>query len=374
MSDGMAHGATVRSPVQADDERDLAALVALAGLPSVTPRRLWSLLELGPPAHVWKRVCAGGAPTHGRGRDAAIGWPGWSNLVQPDALLAKHRHLEVEVLPFGHPGYPDALLDDPEPPAVIFRQGPAALDDRVRVAIVGTRRCTRYGRGVAHELGAALAGRGVDVVSGLATGIDAAAHAGAASTAQNRMVAVVAGGVDVIYPQRNRGLYRAVAEHGALLSEWPLGATPQRWRFPARNRLVAALSAAVVVVESPAKGGSMYTVDEALQRDRAVFAVPGSIHSPVSTGTNKLIAEGAYPLTSIDHLLEAVAPRHPPRAVQTTIGIDSWLLEAIGWEPIELDSVVDECGRTPGEVTLEVERLIGRGAVRRSGGVIERVA
>lgn len=370
----MSDSSLTRQPVAVGGDHDLAALVALAGLPSVTPRRLWSLLELDTPSQVWRRVCAGGAPTHGRGRDAAIGWPGWSNLVQPQALLAKHRHLKVEVLPFGHPGYPDALLDDPDPPAVIFRQGPAELDDRVRVAIVGTRHCSRYGRGVAHELGAALAAHEVDVVSGLATGIDAAAHAGAASTAQSRMVAVVAGGVDVIYPQRNRGLYRSVAAHGALLSEWPLGATPQRWRFPARNRLVAALSAAVVVVESPEKGGSMYTVDEALRRDRAVFAVPGSIHSPVSTGTNKLIADGAYPLTSIDHLLEAVAPGRSRAPVQAAIGIDSWLLETIGWEPVDLDSVVDECGRPPSEVTLEVERLIGRGAVRRSGGIIERVA
>ena len=105
---------------------------------------------------------------------------------------------------------------------MIFRQGPGVLEDRVRVAIVGTRRCTRYGEGVARELGAALAQRGVDVVSGLASGIDAAAHAGAISRVPARTVAVVAGGVDIIYPKRNRGLYQQIAEHGALLSEWPL--------------------------------------------------------------------------------------------------------------------------------------------------------
>jgi len=295
-------------------------------------------------------------------------------LIDPERELARHRSTGVAVLPFGHSGYPDALLCDPDPPAVVFRQGPCTLDDRVRVAIVGTRKCTPYGRDIARELGASLAHRGVDVVSGLASGIDAAAHAGAASQDPARMVAVVAGGVDVVYPPRNRGLYEKVATSGALLSEWPLGASPAPWRFPARNRLVAAMSAAIVVVESPEKGGSMYTVDEALTRDRAVFAVPGNIRSPVSRGTNKLIADGAHALYDINDLLDSVAPLQGPTLIQTTLGLDSWLLEAIGWEPMELDHLVGECGRTPSEVTLEVERLIGGGALRRLGGVIERVA
>jgi DNA processing protein len=187
-------------------------------------------------------------------------------------------------------------------------------------------------------------------------------------------VAVVAGGVDVIYPQRNRGLYQQIAEHGALLSEWPLGSRPETWRFPARNRVVAALSAATVVVESARKGGSMYTVDEALRRNRAVFAVPGPIYSPASQGTNKLIADGAHSLHDLDELLDAVAPLQGPKPVQAELGIDSWLLEVVGWQSVELDTVVSVSGRSPSEVTLEVERLIGVGALRRFGGVIERAA
>lgn len=359
--------------VVADCDEDRAAIVALAGLPGLSPRRFWSLLDLGPPHQVWRRVAAGGAPPSNRRRDAALAWPRWAQSVEPEVELHRHDQAGVAVLPYGHSGYPDALLDDPEPPVVLFRQGPSVLDDRPRVAIVGTRKCTRYGLDVATELGHALAGRGVDVVSGLASGIDAAAHAGATRSDAARLVAVVAGGVDVIYPASNRGLYAAVAKQGALLSEWPLGASPQTWRFPARNRLVAGLSAAVVVVESPRKGGSMYTVDEALSRNRAVFAVPGSIYSPQSAGTNKLIADGAHPLHDIGELLEVVAPgeAHTPR--QGQLGIDSWLLETIGWEPMALDAVVGVSGRSPGEVTLEVERLIGSGAIRRTGGVVQRV-
>ncbi len=386
--------ASGRRPIEIEDEADLGALIALAGLPNLSPRRFWSLVELGPPNAVWSRVASGRAPQSGRSRDAATRWQGWSTLIDPRIELDRHERFGVAVLPFGHHEYPDAFLDDPDPPPVVFRQGPAVLDDRVRVAIVGTRKCSRYGHGIAHELGAALAYRGVDVVSGLASGIDAAAHAGAITKDAGRTVAVVAGGVDVIYPPQNRGLYRQIAVSGALLSEWPLGARPHPWRFPARNRLVAALSAAVVVVESLQKGGSMYTVDEALERGRAVFAVPGSIHSPVSSGPNKLIAEGAHALHSFDELLEAVAPLRsktprqettspangrplnvePARAEQVPLGVGSWLLETIGWEPMALDAVVGESGRTPSEVTLEVERLISDGAVRRLGAIVERVA
>ena len=363
-----------RSPIKVDDDAEWAALIALAGLPKLTPSRFWSLIEAGSPTTVWKRVAAGGAPRRGRDRDSATSWPAWCRHVDPPAELERHRQRRTVVLPFGHTGYPDALRDDPDPPPVIFRQGPERLDDRVRVAIVGTRNCTGYGRDVARQLGAALAERGVDVVSGLASGIDAAAHAGAISQAPARAVAVVAGGVDIIYPQRNRGLYQQIAEHGALLSEWPLGSRPETWRFPARNRVVAALSAATVVIESARKGGSMYTVDEALRRNRAVFAVPGPIYSPVSQGTNKLIADGAHSLHDLDELLDAVAPMGGSKHVQPELGIDSWLLEVVGWQPVGLDAVVSVSGRSPREVTLEVERLIGVGALRRFGGAVERSA
>lgn len=368
-----------RGPIDISDDAELAALVGLAGLPNQTPRRLWSLVELDRPTKVWHRIATGALLRNGRADDAAREWATWAALVDPGTELARHRRAGVAVSPYGHLGYPDALLDDPEPPALVFRKGGAPLDDRVRVAIVGTRRCSRYGRQVANQLGARLARRGVDVVSGLATGIDAAAHAGAIHAEPRRTVAVVAGGVDVVYPVSNRGLYERIGASGALLSEWPLGARPSPWRFPARNRLVAALSAAVVVVESPVKGGSMYTVDEALARNRAVFAVPGSIHSPVSSGTNKLIADGAHVLHDIDELLQVLALDTPASAADRvstsapTLGIESWLLEAIGWEPVELDAVVGESGRSPGEVTLEVERLINDGAVRRVGATIERV-
>lgn len=361
------------------DDDDLAALVALAALPNLTPSRFWALVSLGRPAKVWRTVRADRVPRHRGGPDPAGGWPGWSRQIDPHVELERHRDAGVDVLVYGQSDYPSVLLDDPDPPVVVFKQGPMDLGDRVRVAVVGTRRCTRYGREVAQELGASLASRGVVVVSGLAHGIDAAAHAGASASAPGHELAIVAGGVDVVYPRGNAQLWHTVAATGAVVSEWPLAARPHRWRFPARNRLVAALSAAVVVVESGEKGGSMYTVDEALRRDRPVFAVPGSIRSPASAGTNRLIGDGALPLYQIAALVDAVAPisrghRAAATTATATVGVESWLLEMIGWEPMTLDAAIGASGRSPSVVNLEAERLIAAGVLRRVGGIVERLA
>ena len=380
----MSELSLLKAPPPVDSDADLGAVVALAGLPGLTPQRFWSLLELGAPHQVWQRVRDGGAPRTGRERDAALSWPQWAAMVVPADLLQQHRAAGLTILPFGQPGYPPALLEDPEPPVVLFSRGARSmtLSERSRIAVVGTRDCSNYGRDIAFQLGRLLAKRGVDVVSGLASGIDAAAHAGVIETQPGCALAVVAGGVDVIYPKSNRGLYRAIGEAGAVISEWPLGSRPDRWRFPARNRLVAALSAAVVVVESRVKGGSMYTVDEAIERHRSVFAVPGNIFSPVSAGTNQLIAQGANVLSDIGELVDAVAPVaavDPDTIDQDTAARDSsaapesWLLEAIGWEPASLDGIVMRSGRTPVDVTLEVERMIGAGVIRRQGAMVERV-
>ncbi len=370
-----------RRPISVDSEEDLAALVALSALPGVSPSRLWELLALGPPVSVWDRARRGMLPSGRRAQDGEA-WQRWASTIDAVNLLDAHRSRNIAVLPFGDDHYPELLFEDPDPPAVLYTSGPAPLDGRVAVAIVGTRRSTRYGHDVAYDLGAQLAARGILVVSGLAHGIDAAAHAGASSADPGCCIGVVASGLDRIYPANNRGLWHAVADRGRLISEWPLGSTARPWRFPARNRLVAALSAAVVVVESPARGGSMYTVDEAVRRDRSVFAVPGSINSPASVGTNKLIVEGAQLLASTSELAEALAPAvdqlklaigdAAPEAVSTGES-ESWLLALIGWEPITVDGILATADRSPIDVTLEIERQIAAGAIVRQGVRIERV-
>lgn len=370
-----------RPPLAIDNDEELAALVAVSALPGITPKRLWSLLALGPPRSVWDRARRGTLPS-GRQAQNAAEWQRWASTIDALALLDAHRSSSIAVLPFGDDGYPELLAEDPDPPAVLYASGPTEVDGRVAVAIVGTRRSTRYGHDVAHDLGAELATRDILVVSGLAHGIDAAAHAGAASADPSCCVGVVASGLDRVYPANNRGLWHSVADRGRLISEWPLGASARPWRFPARNRLVAALSAAVVVVESPARGGSMYTVDEAVRRDRSVFAVPGSINSPASVGTNKLIVEGAQLMANTSDLADALAPaadqlRLAFGSAESVSGADepapSWLLELIGWEPITVDGIVASAGRPPIDVTLEIERQIAAGTIVRQGVRVERV-
>jgi DNA processing protein len=204
------------------------------------------------------------------------------------------------------------LVEDPEPPGVLFWIGDLEALARPCVAIVGTRQCTGYGREVAHRLGHDLAESGVCVISGLALGIDGAVHQGVlAAPGGAGPVGVAASGPDVPYPPRHRDLWRQVAKAGAIISETAPGQPAQAWRFPARNRIIAALSQAVVVVESHTAGGSMLTVTAAAERGIDVLAVPGPITSPASAGTNQLLHEGLAPVRHAGDVLAALGDFRP---------------------------------------------------------------
>ncbi len=298
--------------------------------------------------------------------------------------LAEHQAQGVMVVLRDDPSYPAALVDDIEPPAVLFVRGQVEDLERPRAAIVGTRRCTGAGAGVARELGRDLASSGVGVVSGLALGIDGAAHRGvldaqAALADAGPPIGVVGSGLDVIYPTRHRALWTAVGESGVLLSETPLGVRPAAWRFPARNRVIAALADVVVVVESHAAGGSLHTVTEAERRDVPVLAVPGSVRSPASAGTNQLLAEGCHPARDADDVLIALGltpgtrrTKREHRAVPDAAG--KALLEAFAWEPATLEQLVTRTGRSLGALAVSLEQLVSTGWVEVQGGWYERVA
>ena len=277
----------------------------------------------------------------------------------------------------GAPGFPARLAADPDPPAVLFARGdPGVLDGR-RVAIVGTRRCTRYGREVAYELGRDLSAEGVRVVSGLALGIDGAAHRGALAGGGAPPVAVVGSGADVVYPRSHGGLWEQVATAGLLLSEAPLGARPEPWRFPVRNRVIAALAEVVVVVESPEKGGSRHTVEAAIVRDVPVMAVPGSVRSPVSSYPNGLLADGCHPVRDALDILVALglssAPqpaadiRPPPGPEEAAV------LDALGWEPATFDHLCARSGGSPGQVSVALAGLQSGGWAGERAGWWERI-
>jgi DNA processing protein len=190
---------------------------------------------------------------------------------------------------------------------------------------------------------------------------------------------VVGCGHDVVYPAHQHELWRSVAEVGLLLSEAPPGARPERWRFPARNRIIAALADVVVVVESHARGGSLHTVDEADRRGRDVFAVPGSVRNPAAAGTNALLAEGRAPACSADDVLVALdlgtgRRRRSADARAEPDPADREVLEQVGWEAATLDQLVVRTGRDLGGLAPALDRLCDAGWVRRAGGWYERVA
>ena len=279
---------------------------ALAALPRATPRRIERLLGRREPAKVWERVSRGEMPEWVASEDLHDIWRDHARGTDLDELGRRLESLDAWVTTPASADHPAAIAGDIDPAPILFRRGRVPDPAAPAVAIVGTRRCTPTGRSVAMELGSGLAAAGVTVVSGLALGIDGAAHRGALAADGAPVVGVVGSGLDVPYPRGNRDLWDAVAEAGTLLGEAPLGAEPEGWRFPARNRLLAALADVVVVVESKRAGGSMHTVEEATRRAVTVMAVPGSVRNPAAAGTNLLLSEGCPPACCTDDVLVAL--------------------------------------------------------------------
>jgi DNA processing protein len=283
------------------------------------------------------------------------------------------------VAALGSAAYPAPLVDDIEPPAVLFMRGDPNAISGPRVAIVGTRDATRYGLDLAYELGRELAAAGVAIVSGLAVGIDGAAHSGALAADTAPPIGVVGSGLDVVYPRRNASLWRAVERRGVLLGEAPLGGPPERWRFPARNRVIAALADVVIVVESRETGGSMHTVAEAERRGRPVFAAPGPVRSATSGGTNRLLRDGANVVCDSGDVLVALGlssalcrPLRDPRP-EPAPG-DTPVLDAIGWTPISLGGLAARTQQPLGQLALALNRLCDQGWLVERSGWFERVA
>jgi DNA processing protein len=358
---------------------------ALAGLPAMGPARLRAVLQAWAPEQAWAHVLAGDGCSRPvvalacRPDPAGMAalWRAAARRVAVAEVWEAHRRAGVAVMLAEDDAFPAALRGDPEPPAVLFARGdPAVLLGR-RVAIVGTRRCTRYGREVAYELGRDLAASGVRVVSGLALGVDGAAHRGALSAGAAPPVAVVGSGLDVVYPRSHAALWDDVATAGLLLSEAPLGARPEPWRFPVRNRIIAALAEVVVVVESAEKGGSRHTVEAAMARDRAVMAVPGSVRSPVSSYPNGLIADGCHPVRDALDVLVALglstAVTSPAEGRAAPGPGEAEVLGAIGWEPATFEDLCARSGRTPGQVSVALARLQAGGWVAERAGWWERL-
>ena len=228
------------------------------------------------------------------------------NRVEPDHELEQLLKRGIRPIHLRSEDYPEQLAESPDAPAVIYVAGSLIPRDNNSVAVVGTRNATGYGIEMATMLAHDLASLGITVISGLAIGIDTAAHRGALKSG-GRTIAVLAGGLDSIYPQQNRGLARHILENGCLISEYQLGVRSKRDHFPRRNRIISGLSRGVVVVEAAKKSGATWTVKWALEQNREVFAVPGNATSPQSEGTNWIIQQGAKLTTCAEDIVQELS-------------------------------------------------------------------
>jgi DNA processing protein len=362
-----------------------AYLAALAGLPRMTAKRLASLLARLEPADAFAVAVGDGRPPPdiaallSREPSLRESWRNSRAARDPAACWQSCLDAHVAVVDRADPRYPPQLLDDPGAPPVLFARGDLTALDARRVGIVGTRNATQRGRETAAQFGYELAARGVTVVSGLAKGIDGAAHRGALAFEGARPVAVVGNGPDVPYPKQHAALWEAVGARGAVISEWPPGTAPDGFRFPLRNRILAALVEVLVVVESRERGGSLITAREAADRGVDIFAVPGPLDSRASSGTNQLLCDGAAPATDVDELMVALgldhrrAGRHriDPRPLPRERA--AHVVQLCRDEARTIEQLALLTGLDLGDAAMTLARLEHQGWVRETGGWFETI-
>jgi DNA processing protein len=314
----------------------------------------------------------------GIGRPTAISLAEQRSLVDPLQYLEDHLQENPHFWTPADPDYPQLLLEIPDPPLVLYYRGvvsPAENHGQVKaIAIVGTRDPSSYGRRWTRRITQALVQAGITVVSGLAEGIDAEAHRICVQQ-EGRTIAVMGTGVDIIYPWANRKLATQICERGLLLSEYPAGTQPDRIHFPRRNRIIAGLCCATLVLEAPKKSGALITTRLANDYGREVYALPGSLDNPAAEGCLELLNQGAQMILGEDDLLEKLGalPRFQPAADQLTLFPVPPELEpvfqAVTSEPIAIDIIVQQVGQATGDVLSALAQLELMGLVTQLPGM-----
>ncbi|ABZ84766.1 DNA processing protein dpra, putative [Heliomicrobium modesticaldum Ice1] len=368
-------------------ERD--SWIALSALPGIGPRRFYALLgHFGTARNAWLAADERWDGVAGLSRQ------GWERTLQArrradrvTVLLRRLTQGDIAAVLLIDEQYPALLRSIPDPPPVLYVRGKLTAEDESAFAIVGTRKPSAYGVKACAAIARDLAQHGRTVVSGMARGIDGIAHQSALE-AGGRTIAVLAGGVDVIYPPEHGKLASRIVEQGALVSEYPPGKRPEPGTFPVRNRIISGLSNGVIVVEAGEKSGALITADQALEQGRDVFAVPGPITLPQSIGTNRLIQQGAKLVITVEDILDEVqrqltlplsAPAHSSdeqlsenRLSSDQSEAERRILEILDWEPRSADELAARLGLSGSEVAaaLTLLELKGRVQMERGGGFV----
>jgi DNA processing protein len=353
-------------------DADAAAWIELSMVPELGPVAFRDLLKaFGLPAEILAtrrtqlaRVVPEPVATSicGGGREREV-----------EAALAWLRQDGHALLTLADPGYPPQLLQIQDPPPLLYVRGNATLLSRPSLAIVGSRNATPQGKANAESFARSLSRAGIAIVSGLALGIDAAAHRGALQ-GEGATVAVLGTGADIVYPRSNASLAEDIAARGALVSEFPLASPPKADHFPRRNRLISGLARGCLVVEAAVSSGSLITARLAAEQGRDVFAIPGSIHSPLARGCHALLKQGAKLVESAEDVLAELgwpAPSPRPQLLASEDG----LLQYMGYDPCDMDSLVLRSGLTAEAVSAMLLQLELEGRVGSlPGGLYQRIS
>lgn len=292
--------------------------------------------------------------------------------IDPEAEFLKLQNHNVSLLTFTDPNYPKLLREIPNPPIVLYILGQLTAADNLALAVVGSRKCSSYGQQVTHDLVRDLARAGITVVSGLALGIDALAHR-AALQYSGRTIAVLACGVDAIYPVSNRAIAQKILENqGAIISELPLGTPPLKHHFPVRNRIISGLALGTVVVEAGVDSGALITAHHALEQNREVFAVPGSIYNPASAGPNNLLKLGAKVVTSATDILEELNLEDLQSQIATSEIVadnpeEQQILACLTRNPLHFDQIAKLASLPASTVAATLMIMEMKGKVRNLG-------
>jgi DNA processing protein len=348
----------------------LEACIALNMIPQMGPVRLRRLLDaFGSAEKILLARTDQLAAIDGVPRALAENISRWQEFADPAAELKKATDLGAHVITAEDDEYPSALREIHDPPIVLYVRGRLTERDRNAVAVVGSRKATHYATESAKKLSFQMAYAGLTVASGLARGIDTAAHQGALA-AKGRTIAVIGSGLGELYPPENAELADRIAASGAVVSEFPIDTKPDRQTFPIRNRIVTGISFGVLVVEAGANSGALISANMAAEQGRTLYAVPGRIDAPSALGSNRLIQQGAKLVITVDDILDDLPlvfrekPDLPAAAPAVDLTPDQQkILEAIGTEETSLDSVIATSGLTAAVVSstllaLEIRRLV----------------
>ncbi len=358
--------------------KDLVYWLWLNSLSDVGPVRAKSLLDVFKnPKSIWNAEKARLLKSAGIGELVAqniINNKNEEQLMILENQLEKIQKDNIDLITVHDKEYPSNLRNIYSSPILIYKKGNIINSDNISIAIVGSRNATSYGLKTAYDLAKSLAKRGITIISGLARGIDTAAHKGAIDGG-GRTIAVLGCGIDVVYPPENKKLIKEIINCGAVISEFPLGTIPDARNFPQRNRIISGISKGTLIVEANKKSGSLITADFALEQNREVFAVPGPIYSRFSEGTNNLIKDGAKIVTCVEDILEELKISYSSYNEKSNIqikekltGEESDVYEFISYEPLHLEKLILKTGFSINRLNTIITMLELKGIIKQLPG------